>query len=211
MAFNVSTCWKALKDHIDAINKLVATAAIFIAGYWTYSTFLEDHGHNLVVSVDVQQSAYDESRTLLSIEVTLKNIGKVQVRPDRRHEHEKQQDIKGEGCEITIDEYTIPEKPAEKLLVLDFEEKDGDPQTILPKYNLLASYQSFQEDNYVLNPGVEFHERMVVLVPKGKIYAVAAYFYTDGGSIGDIRYISTRQPEATVPASPSAAEKARQE
>jgi hypothetical protein len=193
----IKTSWMTghtLMTAIDVLSKLAGILAIVIGGWWTYSRFVayrEDVANILVtVSADIQGAA--GNKTLTFVDVSLKNVGKVPIFAEASLREKRENWLNHGGCELSIIEYdefpTGGKDP--KSLVVDWESSAGKNAYVLEDYDLLAQYKVARNGNYVLNPGIEYHEPLVFLASPGKLYALRARFFSKGDlTSSHIRYV----------------------
>jgi len=186
---------------VDLISKVLGARALVAAGVWTYVNFTVERTHDPTMQIDVQPSvqALRGDHVLLNVDVLLQNIGRVAIHP-KFADGEQTADV---GLEISIVEIqAIPHAdgetphPHEHCPWFDWVDGAGQPKTVFEKRNLLASNEDFQNRLYLLNPGVKYREPFACLVEKDKLYAVRARFWTEEGSIADLIYVHTFEPES---------------
>ena len=185
----------------DFFSKVLGGAAILVAAWWTYTNFTVERTHDPTMEVTVSPSVHPLSgdRVLLNVDVFMKNIGKVAIRP-RFPERDGERDL---GLEISIVEIeplgdaTPAVRQASHVEAdpgvpwFDWNSADGNPRPLLLKRNLLATNEDFVNGRYQLNPGVKYREPFACIVERDKLYAIRARFWTDEGSIADLVYIDT--------------------
>lgn len=192
----------------DFFSKVLGGAAILVAAWWTYTNFTVERTHDPTMEVTVSPSVHPLSgdRVLLNVDVFMKNIGKVAIRP-RFPERDGERDL---GLEISIVEIeplrrgAAPRKPGDTqppdteapdadpdMPWFDWTSGDGNPKPILLKRNLLAANEDYRHGRYQLNPGVKYREPFACVVERGKLYAIRARFWTAGGSVADLVYVDT--------------------
>jgi len=200
---------KRLRDaHLwaDLVSKVLGVVALMVAGWWTYTNFTVERTHDptMEVSVEPAVNPLDGSRVLLTVDVFLRNAGKVAIVP-RFPQETADRDV---GLEISIVEMEpfVPagdrtgppaEAGAEATVPwFDWTDGDGRPRAILHKRNLLASNEDYRQRRYQLNPGVRSREPFACVVERDRLYAIRARFWTDQGSVADLVYIDTFRMDA---------------
>ena len=177
----------AWKCRIEVLKSIIEIAAIVVGGCWVYHQFtVEDPtAHNLVLAATATPIRTGTEETALLVDVTMRNIGKVKIAAGIQPE--------GEGCELSVVRYkdlqdhpTAGEKPSKPIV--DWDLQMGDVKEVIGKYNLLRYHPS-----YVINPGVEYHERFVVPVTPGYLYGIRARLFSDNWSNVDFRYVSVER------------------
>src|SRR5205807_2359392 len=126
-------------------------AGAVIAGWWVWNQFYVEapDDPNIMVAVTATREDVDEHMAFLYVDVMLKNVGKVSVKPGVFRE--------GEGLELTLREFTrdiaTPGllKDAHQVL-LYAPEKTDDPMwsTAMPPTNIIEHYESYKRGDYVL-------------------------------------------------------------
>lgn len=139
------------KNWADFILKVVSIIGIVLGGYWAVYQFritgTSDNNIEIGVSTDVVN--YSKDLRLLVIHVKPKNIGKVPVYSGK------------EGIVVTVRKITENQSAGDLNL---------DKLTVICKNNLLAKYH---DNDYLLEPGVQYNEIKTLLVPAG-IYSISA-------------------------------------
>lgn len=152
-----------------------------VAGWWSYTNFVDQRidARNLSLEIRGKEISAQTETSLFSIEAVIKNIGRVPVAARDR------------GIELTVIEYVHPmETAASNGNVIDWYRNDRDVRFIVDRYNLLQGYNENVRAEYLLNPGVEFREVVIVPLDYGKLYAVRVRFFVanDGGTMSDFKY-----------------------
>jgi hypothetical protein len=177
----------ACKGRIDDVKAIIEIAAIVVGGWWAYHQFTveEPKAHNLVLAAAATPIRTGTEESAILVDVTLRNIGKVKIAAGIQPE--------GEGCELSVIRYkdlqdhpTDAETPSKPIV--DWDLQMGDAKEVIGKYNLLRYYP-----DYVINPGVEYHERVVVPVTPGYLYGIRARFFADNWSNVDFRYVNVEK------------------
>jgi len=180
---NRATTW------VPIAKDAVEIAAIIVGGIWVYRNFsTEDiHGRHLEVNTNLAQSTVSDDISLIHIDVGLKNLGKVAVYSGR-------QDNDDAGLEVTVRDFGEP-KLVNDSRVIDWQAPEAKHSDLLTEHNVLQKYPAFQSNEYRINPGMFYHERLVVPVPRGHLVGVYARFYgtidksaTVSSSEADIAY-----------------------
>jgi hypothetical protein len=155
------------------------------------------------MEVNVSPSVHPlrNDKVLLNVDIFLRNIGKVAIKPKFPHGSNDQ----NLGLEISIVEIeplshgsTTARQPAAdaadpSVPWFDWTAGDGNPKPLLRKRNLLASNEDFANGFYQLNPGVRYREPFACIVEKDRLYAIRARFWTNDGSVADLVYVDTLQ------------------
>jgi hypothetical protein len=181
----------------DLISKVLGALAIVAAGVWTYMNFTVERTHDPTMQIDIHPAVQTlrGDHVLLNVDVLLQNIGRVAIQP--RFGEENEADL---GLEISIVEIeAIPQAESSTLgrsEWFDWVDGAGEPKVVFEKRNLLATNEDFRNRRYLLNPGVKYREPFACLVEKDKLYAVRARFWTEEGSIADLVYVHTFEPES---------------
>ena len=183
---------------VDIVGKVLGGLAVVVAAWWTYANFTVERTHDPTLEVTVEPHArpIDDHRTLLAVDVFLRNVGKVAVAP----RYAPTPDVEDAGLEISIvaieplarstpDTAAVDGDP--DVVWFDWTSGDGAPETILRKRNLLASNEDYRQGRYQLNPGVRYREPFACIVERGRIYAIRARFWTDEGAVADLVYADT--------------------
>ena len=202
----------------DFVNKVLGGIALLVAAWWTYTNFTVERTHDPTMLVTLSPTVHSlaEDRVLLNVDVFMQNIGKVAIKPKFPHA-KAEQDL---GLEISIVELqplrsggvappAAAPTPASSAATataaaaadpeipwFDWTSGDGNPRPILHKRNLLASNEDFRMGRYQLNPGVKYREPFACVVDRDRLYAIRARFWTDEGSVADLVYVDTFQPDA---------------
>ncbi len=177
----------ACKGRLDVLKAIVEIAAIVGGGWWVYQQFTveQPNAQNLVVAIAATPMRTGADESAILVDITMRNIGKVKIAAGRQPD--------GEGCELSVIRYndlkdhpTTPEKPSEPIV--DWDLQMGEVDGVVLNYNLLRYYL-----NYVINPGVEYHERVVIPVKPGYLYGIRARFFSDDWSNVDFRYVNVEK------------------
>jgi hypothetical protein len=136
-------------NFVEIIFKIASIFAIVVGAFWAKHQFdiTRIPFSNLEVSVIAESKSYSDSLRLLFINIKSRNIGKVLVIPDS----------------IIATVHKIPVK--NELGILDV-----DKQPVIYSTNVLKRYP----DGCELEPGVEFNDNLILIVPKDSIYSVQA-------------------------------------
>ncbi len=186
------------KAHLwaELVSKVIGGIALLVAGWWTYANFTVEKTHDPTMEVTLSPTvhALRGEQVLLTVDVFLRNIGKVAITP-RYASDGQQQDL---GLEISLVEMEPlaheTTEPATALPWFDWNAGGGNPRQLLQKRNLLATNEDFRRGRYQLNPGVKYREPFACVVERNKLYAIRARFWTDDGSVADLVYIDTFLP-----------------
>lgn len=174
----------------DFLGKVVTPLGILIGGWWAYDNFHTEktHGQTLTVSIGASQVEFDAGQVLLSVDIKLNNVGRVPVSVSRLKD---KIETRGEGCELSIRRYKMLSSSGSPVVLLNWREGPGNwsSEEVIDKYNVLKGSPAFEGGNYVINPGLEVHERTSVMLSKGFVYAVRARFWHGGGSMSDLIYV----------------------
>ena len=141
-----------MRDWSDLLLKVISIIAIALGGGWAYYQFdiTETTASNVQVSVTSEYRKYSDSLRLLIVHAKAKNIGKILVQPGK------------DGFVVTVQRIPPNLNPGplelEKLPVT------------YPPVNIVKRFP----DGYELEPGVEYDEVAVFVVPSGEMYAVKA-------------------------------------
>jgi hypothetical protein len=188
----------------DLVSKMLGAIAILVAAWWTYANFTVERTHDptMLVSLVPHVHSLRGEQVLLNVDVFMENIGKVAIKP-RFPAGESDPNV---GLEISIVEIeplaaeSGPAAPARAeadpaadppVPWFDWTLGDGNPRTLLLKRNLLATNEDFQNQRYLLNPGVRHREPFACIVERGRLYAIRARFWTDRGAVADLVYVDT--------------------
>lgn len=184
-----------IQNCVEVTSKVVTIIAIIVGGWWTYSNFIrfKEGAENLAVTVQATAGKAVNGKAITIIDVSLKNIGKVPVTAGvlvTKTIRGKKMDFS--GCEITVIEYdTDSRKPESTAALIDWDNEEVGSKTVIDHYNILDGYAAFRNGNYVLNPGVEYHESMAFSAVPGKLYGIRARFFSEQEwSNSDIKYLS---------------------
>jgi hypothetical protein len=187
----------------DLVGKVLSGIALIVAAWWTYTNFTVERTHDPTMEVNVSPSVHPlrTGKVLLNVDIFLRNIGKVAVKPKFPRDANDQ----NLGLEISIVEIeplshgsTTAGQPAADAADpavpwFDWTAGDGNPKPLLRKRNLLASNEDFANGVYQLNPGVRYREPFACIVEKDRLYAIRARFWTNDGSVADLVYVDTFQ------------------
>ena len=200
------TRWSRLelaRHWADLVSKVLSGIALIVAAWWTYTNFTVERTHDPTMEVSVSPSVHPlrGDDVLLNVDVFLRNIGKVAIKPKFPLDAADQ----NLGLEISIVEID-PRDPASAanrqpssddadpaVPWFDWTAGDGNPKPLLSKRNLLSSNEDFANGCYQLNPGVRYREPFACIVKKDRLYAIRARFWTDEGSVADLTYVDTFQ------------------
>ena len=191
----------------DLVGKVLSGVALIVAAWWTYTNFTVERTHDPTMEVNVSPSVHPlrGDDVLLNVDVFLRNIGKVAIKP----KFPRGPSDENLGLEISIVEIeprgagsatggqTDADDATPAVPWFDWTAGDGNPKPLLRKRNLLASNEDFADGRYQLNPGVRYREPFACIVEKNKLYAIRARFWTDAGSVADLVYVDTVQAERT--------------
>jgi hypothetical protein len=201
-----STRWNRLEVArlwADLVGKVLSGIALIVAAWWTYTNFTVERTHDPTMEVNVSPGVHllRDGNVLLNVDVFLRNIGKVAIKPKFPRDANDQ----NLGLEISIVEIEPlgrgsspvrqPAADAADPAVpwFDWTAGDGNPKSLLRKRILLASNEDFGNGCYQLNPGVRYREPFACIVEKDRLYAIRARFWTDEGSVADLVYVDTFQ------------------
>jgi hypothetical protein len=187
----------------DLVGKVLSGIALIVAAWWTYTNFTVERTHDPTMEVNVSPSVHPlrTDKVLLNVDIFLRNIGKVAIKPKFPRDANDQ----NLGLEISIVEIeplshgsTTAGQPAAdaadpSVPWFDWTAGDGNPKPLLRKRNLLASNEDFGNGVYQLNPGVRYREPFACIVEKDRLYAIRARFWTNDGSVADLVYVDTFQ------------------
>ena len=187
----------------DLVGKVLSGIALIVAAWWTYTNFTVERTHDPTMEVNVSPSVHSlrSDKVLLNVDIFLRNIGKVAIKPKFPRGNNDQ----NLGLEISIVEIeplshgsTTVRQPAAdaadpSVPWFDWTAGDGNPKPLLRKRNLLASNEDFANGCYQLNPGVRYREPFACIVEKDRLYAIRARFWTNEGSVADLVYVDTFQ------------------
>ncbi len=129
--------------------------AIPVAGWWAYHNFsVEDtHEANPNISVSADVLPYDDDRRLLVVHVRPKNVGKVPIELDG-----------GTKGDIDVEIKALPPKLPDGRF-----DSDKLPIKFSAK-NIVSKYAG----GYVMEPGIDYDEIEVFVVPRKTTYIVRA-------------------------------------
>jgi hypothetical protein len=180
--------WERYAALIDGASKIISTAAILVGAWWAYRQFYvhREDAHNLIVELKPRIVATDTGSPVLIADVYLTNIGKVAIWPAQ-----PKTVTSGEGCELSVIEYSDPSKgQSDDLPIIDYDRGGGRVVRRLTKHNLLSHYAAYAHGNYVLNPGSKYHETSAIPVSRGKLYCLRVRFFTqEGWTSADFAYV----------------------
>ena len=136
-----------IKEWLDISLKAFSIAAIIAGGVWAYYNFdISDTAEpNIQVNLSAETLPYDSNNRILVVHTKIKNLGKVPVDPD-------------EGG-ITLQLKKVPPS----MQVGPVELKNINP---IYSINIGKKY----DDDYELEPGVEFDEQESFVLPKDDTY-----------------------------------------
>ena len=192
---------------VDLVSKVLGGLAVIVAAWWTYTNFTVERTHDptLEVTIEPHVRPVDDRHVLLSVDVFLRNVGKVAVAP--RYAREAGQEDAGLEISMVSLEPLRASTPNTSEVDgdpdvpwFDWTSGDGAPEAILRKRNLLASNEDYRQRRYQLNPGVRYREPFACIVERGKVYAIRARFWTDDGSVADLVYVDTIDAGPSAPA-----------
>jgi hypothetical protein len=174
----------------DLIFKSASLGFTIFGLWWAYHTFnvtTTDDTPVLNEALNASWTEVDDKLAVLQVDVLLKNIGRHPVRA-------KSDSPKGEqGLEIWVNSYPIDSQATGRLIDWDRGLSKSQVTPIVTRYNLLEYYPGYDSGNYVLNPGVEYHETAAIPVTRRCLYAVNARFYSvSGWSAAAISYVYVR-------------------
>ncbi len=187
----------------DLVGKVLSGLALVVAAWWTYTNFTVERTHDPTMEVNVSPSVHPlrGDDVLLNVDVFLRNIGKVAIKP----KFPRKDNDQNLGLEISIVEIeplgrgpsaarqTTADEANPAVPWFDWTAGDGNPKPLLRKRNLLASNEDFANGCYQLNPGVRYREPFACIVEKDRLYAIRARFWTNDGSVADLVYVDTFQ------------------
>jgi len=177
---------------VDALSKMASAAVVLTGAWWMLSQFTTEDpdGKNLLVALEVRPDVIDEKQTLLFVDVTLRNVGKVRVSAGEYDEEKRN------GLRLTVREYkpaaVVPVADGTKENVIDWNTELGKDasKVVLDRFNMLESYNCWQTGkSFSIAPGNEFHERVVVPVATGKLYGLGARFFAKNWTNADFTYV----------------------
>ncbi|MEM5316530.1 hypothetical protein [Paraburkholderia sp. JHI869] len=127
--------------------------AIPVGGWWAYHNFtVEDtHEANPNVTVTAEVQPFNESSRLLVVHVKPKNVGKIPIELDG-----------GKKGDISVDVRVLPSKLPDGLVKVD----------ALPIKYRAANIVSKFKGGYVMEPGIDYDEVQMFVVPKDATYIV---------------------------------------
>ena len=189
----------------DLVGKVLSGIALIVAAWWTYTNFTVERTHDPTMEVTVSPSVHPlrGDDVLLNVDVFLRNIGKVAIKPKFPRNPGDENlgleisivEIEPRGSGSTAMSQTTVDDATPVVPWFDWVAGDGNPKPLLRKRNLLASNDDFANGRYQLNPGVRYREPFACIVEKDKLYAIRARFWTDAGSVADLVYIDTLHTE----------------
>ncbi len=138
------------KEAICGLQELIAAVAIAMGGVWFI--LMRKWAWNLQVFAKPTILSYNGS-TLLVVDVSLKNVGRVKFRPTYQG--------------VTLKVYQVERTAGDLLKNIE------KSQPIADEINLLTHYDNYPE-SYYIEPGCEYHEVAVlpVSVPPGALLVV---------------------------------------
>lgn len=196
---------------VDLVSKVLGGLAVVVAAWWTYTNFTVERTHDPTLEVTIEPHVHrvDDRQVLLSVDVFLRNVGKVAVAP-RYADEAGGEDAGLEISMVSLEPLRVttgntPETDGDPDVPwFDWTSGDGAPETILRKRNLLASNEDYRLRRYQLNPGVRYREPFACIVERGRVYAIRARFWTDDGSVADLVYVDTLDTDGRGTASAAA-------
>lgn len=211
----------------DIIHKSVSMVAIVVGGFWTYDHFIAEEPYNRILNMSLSTSfqSIDSDHVIVTVDVTLKNLGKVRIAAANYVEIDNDkyqsnaefsltdQGLKprsacngdGVGCTLGVLRYGQGPDFLRNPSLIDWRNGPGDWSSDymdgFGRHQLLKGYESFSDsERYVIAPGVEYHERAVLILEKGVLYGIQSSFYIGGGgSVSDLTYL--RAPKNIPPIS----------
>jgi len=187
----------------DLVGKVLSGIALIVAAWWTYTNFTVERTHDPTMEVNVSPSVHPlrGDDVLLNVDVFLRNIGKVAVKPKFPHKPDDQNlgleisivEIEPRGSGATVLQQPTADEAVPSVPWFDWTAGAGNPKPLLLKRNLLASNEDFSNGSYQLNPGVRYREPFACIVEKDRLYAIRARFWTREGSVADLVYVDTFQ------------------
>lgn len=159
------------RDKADLFLKILLMCAILVGGVWGFYQFWTTNiapSNTVQIRVSVESQPYSANAQLLLIHVKPKNAGKLRISPGKKG--------------LVVIARSIPSDAKEGVLELDR----------LPKgYRVNLAKRFF--DGYNLEPGVEYEEVLVLIVPKGAIYAIKATLdLEDNSEVEHVAIVSTK-------------------
>jgi len=182
------------KDVVDIVHKIVTTIAILTAGAWALYTFVIQRTGvwNVALTVTPQIIQYSNTQKLLTVDVALKNVGKVRAKPSGK-----------DGCLLSVRRLAGDAK-AQNVLAADMRTgtllrwQDAG-ESVVTDVDMLRHYDP---GTYELEPGVEYHELEAVVLPEGSLFLVKVSFSAgtnDNDVITEYRLVSTQQLTSEAP------------
>ena len=155
------------KPFADLAFTCLSVAAILVGGWWTYRNFIAEDTHDISpnITVSTEVHAYDDKHALLVVHVKPENPGKVPVVLDG-----------GEKGDIDVRIVAIPTGLSGGRINLE-------------KLPIVASAKNVVKrfDRYVIEPGAEYDEVEMFVMPRGVTYFVTAEMdYYDQGPDNEV-------------------------
>lgn len=182
-----------LNSSLEQLSNLISIVAVIMGGWWTYAHFIafREGDENLSVSVAAVVGQPVANKSVTIVDIALKNIGKVPIWAESAEKSASSSWADHSGCELTVIEYDdYSQGQSDSQNVIDWQEGGGNKRIVVKDYNVLRGYRAFKRGNYVMNPGVEYHESVAIPTSSGKLYAIRARFFSaNGWSNSDIKYV----------------------
>jgi hypothetical protein len=210
------------KSWYDTLDVIVHVTAVIVGAAWVYQSFVifRENAWNIQLSQSYSVITLDEGNLLLCVDICAKNIGKVSVSLDCNDSEGlvisfgrvprkmaaaqvldvpvvKGESVKGKG---ESDKEKITSLLTDDVGYDDIKDRGPDPWG-WKWINVLRNYSNY----YLLEPGVEYHEREYVAVPAGSLILSRVYLVAeDGRSIRDIMLMDvSTKPVTEGPPRPS--------
>jgi hypothetical protein len=133
----------------DLVGKVLSGIALIVAAWWTYTNFTVERTHDPTMEVNVSPSVHPlrGNDVLLNVDVFLRNIGKVAVKPKFPHKADDQNlgleisivEIEPRGSGATAPQQATADEAVPSVPWFDWTAGAGNPKPLLRKRNLLAS------------------------------------------------------------------------
>lgn len=193
----------------DLVGKVLSGIALIVAAWWTYTNFTVERTHDPTMEVNVSPTTHPfrGGDVLLNVDVFLRNIGKVAIKPKFPRDAGDENlgleisivEIEPRGSGAAVGGQIVTDDATPAVPWFDWTAGDGNPKPLLRKRNLLASNEDFANGRYQLNPGVRYREPFACIVEKNKLYAIRARFWTEAGSVADLVYVDTFEAGNAAP------------
>ena len=158
-----------LEKIASAASDVVTMLALVIGGGWAFFRYVlkRENAWNLVIEANPTFHPYRSGQILLSVEIVLKNIGQVRIKPS------------GVGCRLSIrllpQDQSVGQTPHWK-----------DSTSLLTDYDVLRSANPRLDnlpinENYWIEPNAHYTETVNVIVPKAATIMVEVVFGSGSG------------------------------